>query len=313
MGERWDAIVIGGGMAGLSAALMLGRARRAVLVVDAGQPRNRFAAHMHGVLGAEGTAPDELRRRGRAEAAKYGARFRAGRVERVDVDRDTATVRTEDGDALPARAVVVASGMTDRLPEVDGLGSRWGKSVLHCPYCHGWEVRDRRIGVLATSELALHQAELVRQWSDRVVFFAAELGTLEPDVERRLRARGVDVVTSPVVEVAGEGDDIATVRTADGAEETVEAIFTIPHAEPHDGFLSHLGIERAQTRMGSFLAVDTAGRTSVDRIWAVGNVVRPAANVPACVSFGATTGIEVNMALVTEDFDRAAGRRADAG
>lgn len=305
MGDRWDAIVIGGGVAGLSAALMLGRARRDVLVVDAGRPRNRFAAHMHGVLGAEGLAPTELLRRGRAEAEGYGVGFRAGRVERVDADVETATVALDDGTRLEARAVIVATGMTDSLPDIPGLRERWGTTVLHCPYCHGWEVRDRRIGVLATSELALHQTELVRQWSDRVVLFAASIAPLEPQVEARLRSRGVQIELAPVTEIIGDGPAIRAARTTDGAEVELDALFTIAAVEPHDGFLAHLDIERARTRMGSFLAVDTAGRTSLERVWAVGNVTRPAANVPACISFGATTGMELNMFLVTEDFDRA--------
>ncbi|GAB3171491.1 NAD(P)/FAD-dependent oxidoreductase [Myceligenerans halotolerans] len=298
-------IVIGGGAAGLSSALMLGRARRRVLVVDAGSPRNRFAAHMHGVLGNEGTDPADLLARGRQEAARYGVEVRGGRVDRVDEEARTVVVSLDDGTTLSARALVVATGITDRLPDVPGLAERWGKSVLHCPYCHGWEVRDRRLGLLATSQMDVHRAQLVRQWSDDLVVFTAGVGALDPDVEARLRARGVQLVASPVTEVLGDGDAITGVRTADGAIVEVDAIFAGGEPVPHDAFLAHLGLNRSDTPMGSFLAVDETGRTSAERIWAVGNVVNPGATVPMATGAGAMTGGAVNMALVTEEFDLA--------
>ncbi|RPF20563.1 NAD(P)/FAD-dependent oxidoreductase [Myceligenerans xiligouense] len=305
MNETWDVIVIGGGAAGLSSALMLGRARRRVLVVDAGSPRNRFAAHMHGVLGNEGTDPAELLARGRREAAGYGVEIRGGRVDRVDETSGAVTVALDDGTSLSARALVVATGMTDTLPEVPGLAERWGKTVLHCPYCHGWEVRDRRLGVLVTSPTDLHRAQLVRQWSEDVVVFTGAVGALDPGAEARLRARGVEFVASPVTEVLGEGETITGVRTEDGALVPVDAIFSGGRPEPHDAFLAHLGLSRTDTPAGSFIEVDETGRTSAERIWAVGNVVNPAATVPMAIGAGASTGGAVNMALVTEDFDLA--------
>ncbi|WP_242636219.1 NAD(P)/FAD-dependent oxidoreductase [Myceligenerans salitolerans] len=310
MNETWDVIVVGGGAAGLSSALMLGRARRRVLVVDAGSPRNRFAAHMHGVLGNEGTDPAELLARGRREAAGYGVEIRGGRVDRVDEADDVVTVALDDGTTSSARALVVATGMTDRLPELPGLAERWGRTVLHCPYCHGWEVRDRRLGVLATSPMDVHRAQLVRQWSDDVVVFAGGAGAIEPEAETRLRARGIELVTSAVTEVLGDGETITGVRTEDGATVAVDAIFSGGQPEPHDTFLAHLGLSRTETPLGSFVEVDETGRTSAGRIWAVGNVVNPAATVPMAVGAGALTGGAVNMALVTEDFDRAVAEPA---
>ncbi|GAB4085199.1 NAD(P)/FAD-dependent oxidoreductase [Myceligenerans cantabricum] len=316
MDKTWDVIVVGGGAAGLSSALLLGRARRKVLVVDAGSPRNRFAAHMHGVLGNEGTDPAGLLARGREEVARYGVEIHDGRVDRVDQMDGTGTaggpvrVTLDDGTDLTARALVVATGMTDRLPDVPGLAERWGKTVLHCPYCHGWEVRDRRLGILATSPMDLHRAQLIRQWSDDVVVFTAGSGTLEPDLAARLAARGVEVVTSPVAEVLGDGDPITGVRTADGAVVAVDAIFAGGASVPHDAFLAPLDLTRSDTPMGSFLEVDPTGRTSAGRVWAVGNVVNPGATVPMAVGAGAQTGGAVNMALVTEDFDLAVATAA---
>lgn len=312
--EHFDAIVIGGGAAGLSAALMLGRARRRTLVIDSGLPRNRFAAHMHGVLGHEGIDPAELLRKGRAELAAYDVGIRPGRVARLDEtdheDGNGVSVLLEDGERLTARIAIVATGVTDELPDIPGLAERWGATVLHCPYCHGWEVRERRIGVLTTSPLGMHQAQLIRQWSDDVVVFTAGLGQLEDAEEQRLLARGITLVPSPVTEVLGDGDQVTAVRTADELTTEVGAIFTAGTLHPHDDFLTHLGLDRTDTPVGSFLAVDATGKTSSDRIWAVGNVSNPMANVPISMSAGTMAGSVVNMTLVTEDFDRAAAEPA---
>lgn len=314
-GAPWDAIVIGGGAAGLSAALLLGRARRRVLVVDAGSPRNRFADHMHGVLGNEGTPPADLLLRGRGEVADYGVELRDGAVETVRDEGARLAVTLADGGVELARALVVATGLTDELPDLPGLAERWGTSVLHCPYCHGWEVRDERIGILATSPMALHQARLVRQWSDRVTLLAGALGPLDPGEEARLRSRGVEVVAEPVVEVLGDGPRVTGVRTADGRLVELDAIFTAGAPHPHDAFLADLGLARADLPfgLGSFLAVDPTGRTSHERVWAVGNVVNPMANVPMAIGAGAFTGGAVNGALVEEDFDLAGAAREGAG
>ncbi|GGU39596.1 bifunctional NAD(P)/FAD-dependent oxidoreductase/class I SAM-dependent methyltransferase [Nocardioides albus] len=311
--EHLDAIVIGGGAAGLSAALMLGRSRRRTLVVDSGLPRNRFAAHMNGVLGHDGLDPADLLRKGREELAAYDVGIRPGRVARLDETEHGVSVLLEDGERLTGRIAIVATGVTDELPDIPGLAERWGTTVLHCPYCHGWEVRDRRIGVLTTSPLGMHQAQLIRQWSDDVVVFTAGLGPVEEADEQRLLARGVTLVPEPVVEVLGEGDQVTAVRTADGKVTEVGAIFTAGTLRPHDGFLTHLGLERTDTPVGSFLAVDPTGKTSSDRIWAVGNVSNPMANVPISMSAGTMAGSVVNMTLVTDDFDRAVAGTAEAG
>lgn len=303
--ERWDAIVVGGGAAGLSAALMLGRARRRTLVVDAGQPRNRFAAHMHGVLGHEGLDPAELLRRGRDEIDRYGVEVRDDTVVRVEESPDEIVTHLGSGASLRARVLIVATGITDALPEIPGLAERWGTTVLHCPYCHGWEVRGRRLGILAAPPMGVHQAQLVRQWSDDLVVFTSALEPLDEQTEHRLRSRGIRLVTAPVSEVLGDGDQVTGVRTDDGRLIELDAIFTAGTAVPHDRFLADLDLARTETPLGSFLTVDETGKTSSDRIWAVGNVVNPAANVPLCIGAGSLTGGFVNMVLVTEEFDRA--------
>lgn len=305
---EFDAIVIGGSVAGLSAALMLGRARRRVAVIDAGLPRNRFAAHMHGVLGHEGVPPATLVRRGRDEVAGYGVELREGTVERVVEAPGGLEVHTADGAAMRTRTLVVATGITDELPPIPGLAEQWGIGVLHCPYCHGWEVRDRRFGVLATSPLALHQARMVRQWSPHVTLLSAGMGApVAADDAARLRSRGITVVDSPVAEVLAEGGTLRGVRTADGTSIALDAIFTAGAPRPHDAFLHGLDLTRQEMPMleGDFIAVDMAGKTSHERIWAAGNVVSPMASVPIAAGAGTMAGAAANGWLVEDDFDHA--------
>jgi thioredoxin reductase len=306
----WDVIIVGGGAAGLSAALMLGRARRSVLVIDGGEPRNRFARHMHGVLGHDGTDPHQLLAEGRAEVARYGGRIVSGIVARVSQADGSLVVETAAGDRTRSRALVAATGLRDRLPDIPGLAQRWGRSVLHCPYCHGWEVRDQHFGVLATSALSLHQVQLVRQWSERVTYFENGLGLLDTDTRTRLQSRGIGIVRPAVAEVLGTGDAISAVRTADGLLTPVDAVFTGGVPEPLDHYLSDLDLPRADGPVGSFLAVDPTGRTGHPRIWAVGNLVSPQATVPLAISSGATAGALINFELVTEEFDAAVARPA---
>ncbi|WP_424449130.1 FAD-dependent oxidoreductase [Microbacterium arborescens] len=310
-----DVVIVGAGPAGLSAAQMLGRARRRTLVLDSDSPRNRFAEHMHAVVGFDGTSPAELRRRGRSEAEKYGVAFRSARVERVGEIEGGLEIELAGAERITARALLVATGVADHLPDVPGLAARWGRTVLHCPYCHGWEVRDRRIGVLATSPMSLHQIELVRQWSADVVAFTAAAGDLGDDVRERLAARGIRIVASSVIGVVGPGDgigddaEIGAVVTADGEHIAVDAIFTGGRLEPHDAFLADLDLARADGPVGSFIAVDAAGATSHPLVWAAGNVVVPMANVPLSMGAGSMAGAAVNAALVFRDAAAAVARR----
>lgn len=314
--SKWDAIIIGSGPAGLAAAQLLGRSRRRTLVLDSGSGRNRFAEHMHGVVGFDGAEPAALRVRGRDEAAAYGVEFRSAEVATVRDRGDALEVVTRDA-SVRTRSLVVATGLTDVLPNVPGLRERWGLSVLHCPYCHGYEVRDQRLGVLVTSEAALHQAQLVRQLSERVTVFvggardaAGELVvpavSLPDEVAHRLRARGVEVVADAAV-VAFSGDELALeqIQLEDGRSIDVDAVFAAGAVVPHDGMLAGLELVRDETPFGSVIKVDQAGLTSHPRVWATGNVVTPMANVPMSLGSGTMTGAIVNWFLVEEDGERA--------
>lgn len=302
---EWDAIIIGGGAAGLSAAMILGRARRRVLVLDAGEPRNRFADQMHGVLGHDGLPPTELLRIGRDEIARYGVTVRSGRVSSVEAGAASVHVGTEDGEQLTGRRLLVTTGLADQLPDVPGLAERWGRDAFACPYCHGYEVRDAVIGVLATGETSLHQAQLLRQWSDRIIFFSHLAGALPDPMRHRLASRGVRIEEAPVAGVLTADDAISGVELADGRRVEVQALVTAGRMVAHDGFLATLDIARADTPMGTFVTVDAMQRTSNELVYAAGNVTNPAGAVPAAVAEGAKAGSAINWALVEEDFDHA--------
>ncbi|MDI6023701.1 NAD(P)/FAD-dependent oxidoreductase [Leucobacter sp. UT-8R-CII-1-4] len=303
--HTWDAVIIGSGAAGLSAAQALGRSLRRTLVIDAGQPRNRFAAHMHNVLGHDGTPPLELIGKGKIEAESYGVQFRDGRVESVRDLGATLALALDDGSEIIARSVVLATGVSDDLPPIPGLAQHWGSSVLHCPYCHGWEVRNTRIAVVPTSPLGMHQALLLRQWTDQLTVFTDALGELDEAATQRLLARGIELVSEPISEVVNNEQSVTAIRTVNGRELPIDAIFTAATLRPHDEMLASLQLKRSESPFGSFIAVDPTGRTSHPRIWAVGNVVAPATAVPQAMAAGAMAGGGLNFVLVEEDFDLA--------
>lgn len=310
MQEReWDAVVIGGGAAGLSAAQMLGRARRRTLVIDGGAPRNAAAEHMHAVLGHDGIAPAQLLARGRDEVARYGVRVEAGEVGAVRDEGATLRITRVDGTVDLARALVIATGVRDVLPPVDGIAALWGRSVLHCPYCHGYEVADARLGVLATSAQSLHQIELVRQWSADLTAFTAAIEPLDETVRARLRARGIRIVDTPVTGVRSEDGTLRAVQDAAGGSHGIDALFVAPTPVVDVAFADALGLARADLP-GSPLAVDMLGATSHPRVWAAGNVVAPYGNVPVALAAGSMAGAGVNAALAAEDADLAVAARA---
>ncbi len=321
-----DVVVLGGGAAGLSGALTLARAGRSVVVVDAGAPRNAPASGVHNYLGREGAAPGELHAIGRAEAEAYGAQFRSATAtstaRRATADGAPAfTVTLDDGTTLSARRLLVATGVTDTLPTVPGLAERWGRDVLHCPYCHGFEVADEAIGILATSALAAHQALLWRQWSSQVtVFTAAAAGSVVfPDQEReQLDARGIVVVDVPVVGLEIVDDRLTGVRLADGSTRAVTALVTATTVTPNDGALTGLGLRRTEVRMGdvSFgevLDADANGVTPVAGVSAAGNVTDVRAQVISSAAAGVNAAAMLNMALVQEDTQRAVAAHRSTG
>ncbi|HVU77939.1 MAG TPA: NAD(P)/FAD-dependent oxidoreductase [Gaiellaceae bacterium] len=295
---RYDVIVVGGGAAGLSGALVLGRARRRVAVVDGGAPRNAPAAHMHGFLSRDGMPPAELLAAGRQEAAGYGVEFVSGQVVSVEPG---FSVGLADGETLTARRLLVATGATDDLPPVPGLRERWGKDFLHCPYCHGWEVRDQPLGVLGAGIGSVEHAHLIRQWSDDLVFFTHTYDLTGPEREQ-LEARGIRVVDGEVRGLVVEDDRLRGVVLGDGRTVERSALFVRPELRPRlAGLLEHLG---CLTDELGFLRVDATGKTSVAGVWAAGNAANPRAQVITAAGEGSAAAIAINADLVEEDARR---------
>ncbi|MBM7055271.1 NAD(P)/FAD-dependent oxidoreductase [Streptomyces durocortorensis] len=320
--QRYDVVIVGGGAAGLSGALALGRARRSVLVIDAGEPRNAPASHVHNYLGREPTPPGELLAIGRGEAAGYGAEIVEGRVASAEQLSEGGEgeqgfrVVTEDGRSVEARRLLVTTGLVDELPPVPGLAARWGREVLHCPYCHGHEVADRPIGVLATGPLAVHQALMWRQWSDDVTLFLHTGPEPTEEEYEQLAARGIAVVDGEVTGLEVADDRFTGVTLASGRVVPREALVVQARFTARSAVLESLGLkpvaqEMGGTVVGSYIPTDPTGATEVPGVWAAGNVTRLTEQVIGAAAAGLMAGGAVNGDLITEDTRLAvAARRA---
>lgn len=285
--ESYDVVVVGGGPAGLSAALVLGRSRRSVLVIDAGEPRNAPADHLHNYLGREGLGPLELLTIGREEVARYGVEVRAGRVSSARRCVDGFTLLLEAGGSLAARRVVLATGVVDVLPEIPGLAERFGRDVLHCPYCHGWEVAEQPLGVIATGPDCVERALLFRQWSrDVVILLNGQPQPTGEDAER-LAARGIGCVPGEIARVIVEDDALAGVELAGGevVRRTALVVTTVP--TPDTTLLDLLGGQEAPG------------------VKVVGNAAAPYGGVITSAADGMMAGTILNHDLIVEDTDAA--------
>ncbi|RYP83073.1 NAD(P)/FAD-dependent oxidoreductase [Nocardioides guangzhouensis] len=297
--NEYDVAVVGGGAAGLSAALVLTRARRRVVVVDAGAPRNAPAAHMHGFLGWDGAPPSTLLARGRDEVASYGGELVDGTVTAATPAEDGTSFEAVlgDGRRLRARRLLVTTGLRDELPDVPGVVERWGRDLLHCPYCHGYEVRDQPLGVLGGTPEAVQHALLVRQWSPDVVYFPH---TDEPTTEERelLLASAVGVVDGPVARLVVQDDRLTGVELGSGRLVPRAAVFVRPRMVPNADLLTSLG---CAAHDNGWVVADGVGRTSTPGVWVAGNAVNPRAQVVTAAGEGSAAAIAINTDLVEQD------------
>ena len=306
-----DVAVVGGSAAGLAAALQLGRQRRSVIVVDAGEPRNAPAAHMHGFLGRDGRPPTELATAGREEVRSYGGEVLAGRARRVvRTDDDRLRVELVGGNAIVARRVLAATGLVDELPDIDGLAEHWGRDVIHCPFCHGFAVRDRRIVQIVTHPKGLHTAALFRQLTARFTVVLHDATGVDSAELAALGAAGVDIVHGHVSRiVTGDNGHVAAVELADRARLDADAVAVGPRfrvrAEP---FVS-LGLRTVShpTGLGDFIETDVTGATAVPGLYAAGNVTDPSQQVLQAAADGSHVGAMISFSLASDDI-RAAAR-----
>jgi thioredoxin reductase len=293
-----DVLIVGGGAAGLSAALVLSRARRDVVVVDAGAPRNAPAAHMQGFLSRDGMAPSELLEAGRAEVTGYGGTMVTGTVtELVHCGAAGFQALLDDGQRIRARKVLVTTGLHDELPDVPGLTERWAKDVLHCPYCHGWEVRDQQLGVLWNGPDSVRYAQIVRQWTHDLVLFAP-LDTLTPADLSHLVARAIGVVEGPVGRLVVQDDRITAIEMTDGRRVPRQVLFVPPRLVPNHGVLTGVGCDLDEQ---GWVVTGANGTTSVPGLWVAGNVANARAQVITAAGEGSAAAIAINADLVDDD------------
>jgi thioredoxin reductase len=306
--DDYDVVVAGGGAAGLNGALMLARSRRSVVVIDAGSPRNAPAAGVHGFLSRDGIPPAELLERGRAEVRRYGGQVVTAEVGAVAPADHGFAVTLASGRMVRARRLLVATGLADELPDIAGLEARWGRDVVHCPYCHGWEVRDQAIGVLATGPLSVHQALLFRQLSADVAVFAHTGPQLAGEEAEQLAARGISVVDGEVASLEIARDRLMGVRLSDGRVISRQVLAVSPRMVARAGFLAALGLRPAPhpSGAGEYIPADAAGQTDVPGVWVAGNVTDLMAQVGDAAAAGAVAGARINADLVAEEAREAA-------
>lgn len=281
--EPYDVVVVGGGAAGLSAALVLGRSRRSVLVIDAGEPRNASADRMHNYLGREGASPAELLETGRQEVGRYGVEVRAGRASSAARTDAGFRLTLENGSRVVSRSLVLATGVVDVLPQIPGLAERFGRDVLHCPYCHGWEVADQPLGVVATGPEYVERALLFRQWSNDVVILLNGQPAPQDDDAETLTARGIRVVPGKIARVLVEDDAITGVELVGGEVVGRTALVVTTAPTPDTALL------------------DAVGGPEAPDVKVAGNAATPYGAVITSAADGMMAGTLLNHYLMLED------------
>jgi thioredoxin reductase len=298
MQEPYDVTVVGGSFAGVSAAMQLARARRRVLLIDAGRPRNRFASHAHGFLGQDGVAPAQIVASATAQLLKYPT-VTLVNAEALGVQGESGDFHLElaDGSRSRAKRLILATGIRDKLPALPGLEARWGVSVLHCPYCHGYEVGDRRLGVLATHALSVHQAILIPDWGTTTWFTQ---GIVEPNEEEAalLQTRQVSIERTPVAEVLGDAPAIDALRLVDGRVIPIEALFVSARTEMASDLAEQLGCALDEGPLGPLIRVDGFKETSVPGVFAAGDASIAMTNATFASASGVMAGVSAHRSLI---------------
>jgi thioredoxin reductase/SAM-dependent methyltransferase len=304
MSQKYDVAVLGGGPAGLSGALALVRSRRSVVVVDAGEPRNAPSHAVHGFLSRDGIAPRELAEIARSEVERYGGLVLSATAVEARRTDDAFEVALHDGRTVEARRLLVTTGLTDQLPDIPGVAEHWGRDVVHCPHCHGWELRDQPVAVIAThTQWAVRQALMFRQLASEVTFFQHTAPALAEQQAAQLAAWGVSMVDGPVQGLEVADERITGVRLADGRVAACTAVVVAPRLVANCGLLKSLGLEPTENPMGigESIAADPSGLTQVPGVWVAGNIVDLSAQVMAAAAGGTAAATAINGDLIAED------------
>ena len=301
----YDAIIVGGSFAGLSAALQLARARRNVLVIDAGMPRNRFASESHGVLGHDGKPGAELLATAREQLLAYPTpKIFSGRVSRVDTGTAAFVVEAEEGMRwFTGRRLLLATGVSDVLPEIPGLRERWGQTVVHCPYCHGYEIGGGAVGVLGTGPMSVHQALMFADWGE-VTLFTQGVVDVSAEERMQLAARKVRVEASPIAELQGEAPALQGVLLQDGRRVAIKALLVGTQVRMASPLAEALGCAFDDSPFGPIVRIDAWGATSVDGVYAAGDMARVPHSITFATASGVAAGVRLHSSLITEDAQR---------
>ncbi|PQZ93647.1 thioredoxin reductase [Arthrobacter sp. MYb227] len=299
---HYDVAIIGGGAAGLSAAQALGRSLRKVLVIDAGNPRNAPAHAMHNFLSRDGMNPLELLAVGREELGTYDVDIVSGTVLDIRRTEQGFELSLPNGTPAIARRVILAAGLRDILPVIDGVKEHWGNNVLHCPYCHGWEVRGKQLGI-NDSDFAAHQALMFTQWSDSVTLFKSPQRVLGTEETEQLLARGVHIVEGTISSILGTADSLSAAVLTDGSEYPIEALVIMPKMEADLSAVASLGLEISEHPMGlvPYVEVDVMGQSPVPGLWVAGSLADPKMQVIMAAASGLAVGAAVNADLMAEE------------
>lgn len=290
----FDVIIIGGGYAGMAAALQLVRARRSCLVIDKGERRNRFASHSHGFLGQDGVSPAAIADQAREQLLTYpDVTWRSGEAISITGTSDAFTVKTADGDAVTGRRILFATGVRDELPAIPGLAERWGRSIFHCPYCHGYELDQGRIGVIGATDMSGHQAELLTEWGD-ITFLTNEALELDETDAQRLVGKGVVIEPAPIARIEGEADIVLS----DGRRLSFAGLFVASRVSPASELPHALGCVLERTPIGHQLQTDRCKQTTVEGVYACGDLALTPHSVSLSVGDGAMAGAMVHQSLV---------------
>jgi thioredoxin reductase len=306
----FDAAVVGGGFAGLAAALTLARARRQVVVIDAGDPRNSPAAHSHGFLTRDGVPPLEILKIGRGEVSGYGAEIVRGTVSSLKrLSNTDLTIGLDDGGQVLARRVLLSTGLVDEIPDIPGLSDRWGRDVVHCPFCFGWELRDARLGVLATTALAPAQALMWRQWSPYITVLQHTSSPADRELAEKLAARGIDVIEGRVVGIEVLDDRLRGVRLDGGRFVELDAVVVGQWMQARNALLDMLDVPMVDhpAGIGSAARADAAGMVAPG-VWVAGNAADVTLGVLQSAASGVSVAAAINVDLTAEDTTRAVQR-----
>ena len=298
--KSFDVILIGGSYAGLAAAMALGRALRNVLVIDAGKPANRFTPHSHNFITHDGKTPGEISSIARQQVEQYrSVIFKHGFAKYARRGANAFVVELETGEEYEGRKLIFASGIVDRLPEIQGLQECWGKSVLHCPYCHGYEVRNRKTGILGNGDAGVEFAALISNWSSQLTLYTNGKSRLSALQSSKLESKSIRVVENEIVSVTHEQGQLKSILFGDGHSEDVDVLYTRPEFTQHSGIPAQLGCDHTEE---GYIKTDHAMQTNIRGVFACGDNASKMRTVANAVAMGTAAGMMVNKELVMEDF-----------